>query len=341
MQDIYIWGTGKCAKELLGRISLQQVAAFLDNDRSKMEFMGKKVIAPEQLVNMKYNCIIVGNTFSEEIYAQCKKIGLDLSKIIFLYNKPVLEDINRNYALAERVLGKTEAQALQQQSKDYVENHYVIPCSHTFPGTEQYKRHFYDHKYYKEDYTRIKILEMVAEEIRRRNVLGEMAELGVFQGDFAQYINYLFPHRKLYLFDSFEGFEKKEAKKEREKGFCDDRFLHWFDETSSDLVIKRMVYPENIIIKKGYFPQSLEGLEEKFAFVSLDVDLEESILEGLRYFYPRLSSGGYMFIHDYNYCDTLNLEGVCMAIERYEAEIGIYLHRVPICDQGGTLVISK
>ena len=28
--------------------------------------------------------------------------------------------------------------------------------------------------------------------------------------------------------------------------------------------------------------------------------IENSIYEGLKYFYPRLSLGGYIFVHDYN-----------------------------------------
>lgn len=33
-----------------------------------------------------------------------------------------------------------------------------------------------------------------------------MAELGVYKGKFAVEINKLFPYKKLYLFDTFEGF---------------------------------------------------------------------------------------------------------------------------------------
>ena len=100
-----------------------------------------------------------------------------------------------------------------------------------------------------------------------------------------------------------------------------------------------MPYPHKCIIRKGLFPKTLAGLEnEKYAFVSIDVDLKESILAGLQYFYPRLNKGGYIFLHDYN---NYFLDGVKEAVRIYENEIGMRLMKVPYADEGGTLVICK
>lgn len=41
---------------------------------------------------------------------------------------------------------------------------------------------------------------------------GEMAEAGVRDGAFAKYINKYFPEKKLYLFDTFEGFNNELVK---------------------------------------------------------------------------------------------------------------------------------
>lgn len=45
---------------------------------------------------------------------------------------------------------------------------------------------------------------------------------------------------------------------------------------------------EKVVIKKGYFPESIQNDEnlknEKFCFVSLDPDLYKPILEGLEFF---------------------------------------------------------
>ena len=98
-----------------------------------------------------------------------------------------------------------------------------------------------------------------------------------------------------------------------------------------------MPYPEHVVLRKGLFPKTAEGLEDKrFALVSLDVDLEESTYQGLRWFLPRMEAGGFLLLHDYNSPD---LPGVRKALRRYEAEHG-HLHAVPLCDVNGTLVIS-
>jgi O-methyltransferase len=47
-----------------------------------------------------------------------------------------------------------------------------------------------------------------------------------------------------------------------------------------------MKYKENCIVRKGYFPETAEDLEDEFVFVSIDADLYEPIYNGLCYFYP-------------------------------------------------------
>ena len=46
--------------------------------------------------------------------------------------------------------------------------------------------------------------------IIERNILGSMAELGVYKGEFSACLNQMLPDRKLYLFDTFEGFHNND-----------------------------------------------------------------------------------------------------------------------------------
>ena len=105
-------------------------------------------------------------------------------------------------------------------------------------------------------------------------------------------------------------------------------------------MLGNLPYPDKAVVCKGFFPESIteEAGKEKYAFVSLDVDFEESTFEGLKFFYPRLSEGGYIFIHDYN---TYYLKGVKAAVKRYEEFIGQKLKAIPIADRAGTLIIMK
>lgn len=119
-----------------------------------------------------------------------------------------------------------------------------------------------------------------------------VAEGGVFQGEFAKEINACFPNQKLYLFDTFEGFDKRDVDKEEDvtmEGLC----VNHLNDTSVDLVLSKLSNPENAIIRKGFFPETAQGLEDtKYFFVNLDFDLYQPILEGLRFFMPRLQVGG-------------------------------------------------
>ena len=134
-------------------------------------------------------------------------------------------------------------------------------------------------------------------EVRRRGMKGSAAELGVDFGDTAKYINLYFPDRTLYLFDTFSGFDKRDKEKSQ---VSSAEWLEYYNVRSSEeQVLGRMFYPERCVVKKGYFPDSLEGLEEKFAFVHIDCDLYKPITAGLEYFYPRLERGGYIVVHDF------------------------------------------
>lgn len=184
---------------------------------------------------------------------------------------------------------------------------------------------------------RMECFELAVKEIYKRELKGNVAELGVFRGEFAQYINAAFPDKKCYLFDTFDGFDANEALNEMKDGNCTSAFVQAYKQTDIEMVLRRMKYLDNIVIRQGYFPESLGGLEDTFAFVSLDADFEASIYAGLEYFYPRLEKGGYIFVHDYN----SDLRGVEKAVDRYEADIGLFLCKMPLCDANGTLAIMK
>jgi len=186
------------------------------------------------------------------------------------------------------------------------------------------------------DYIRESSLELVAEEIYAHNVSGSVSELGVYRGDFAACINTAFNERKFYMFDTFEGFNENDKPIEINNKFS--LVAQDFTNTSVDLVLAKMRYPDNIIIRKGYFPSTLLDRDEgeTFAFVSLDADLYKPTYEGLCFFYPRLSRGGYMFVHDYN---NKHYAGVKAAVKQYCNENA--LSYFPLTDTCGTAVIAK
>ncbi|MGH9615816.1 MAG: TylF/MycF/NovP-related O-methyltransferase [Acidobacteriaceae bacterium] len=186
------------------------------------------------------------------------------------------------------------------------------------------------------DSLRVCSLHAIADEISARAVKGSVAELGVYQGHFAKDINAVFPDRNLYLFDTFAGFHEQDKKIDIHGGYSSA--AEDFSDTSVDLVMAKMKHPEKVTIRAGYFPESLQEMDEqeRFAFVSIDTDLYKPIYDGLQFFYPRLNPGGYIFVHDYNNKDY---PGVNAAVRKYCEEENI--NCFPLVDPCGTGVIAK
>lgn len=156
---------------------------------------------------------------------------------------------------------------------------------------------------------------------------GSVAEVGVFQGEFAKIINGCFPDRTCYLFDTFEGFDERDIKYEKENSYSHAETGN-LGNTSTDLVLGKMPHPDKCIIRKGFFPETATGIDDNFVFVNLDLDLYKPTLEGLRFFYPRMVSGGIIIVHDYL---STGYEGVKAAVKEFEAEQNVY--PFPIADR--------
>lgn len=173
------------------------------------------------------------------------------------------------------------------------------------------------------------------------SVGGSIAECGVFRGDSAKFLNIFFEDRKLYLFDTFEGFSmqdinlEKKINSEFETSMFNSNKI--FKNTTIDFVMKKMTYPENVIIKQGYFPDSAEGIEDEFCFVNLDMDLYIPMLNGLRFFWDKLKVHGCILLHDYFRNDLL---GVKEAVKTFEEERKIIIPKTPIGD-GCSMALLK
>ena len=182
---------------------------------------------------------------------------------------------------------------------------------------------------------RLASLRLIASEINEQKLEGEVAELGVYKGKFASEINRLFPSKKLYLFDTFEGFNSKDVNIENSHGYSKAK-IGDFSDTNMELVKNHLPYKEQAIFIKGYFPESVKEELPSFCFVSLDTDLYKPTYEGLKVFYPKLVKGGMIIIHDYN---STQFSGVKEAVREFCIENNAFL--VPLCDMHGSAVLIK
>ena len=315
--EIYVYGTGCGAGDLADEaLPAERIAAFVDREGGG-SFLGRPVISLDALCDRDFDLLIVASRSAEMVEERLREAGVDPAKVFHLKNHLACLDRNESCKLAAQVLGE-----------DYV-NH--IRSSERLIRVPLWtKRERIAGPDSDNDYVRLKTLEALC--LRLDGVPGAAAELGVYRAGFARWINELLPERRLYLFDSFEGFDEAES-----AGYGEG-FVQAHRNTAAGRVLSVLPHPEKALLRPGLFPGTAVGLEEeRFALVSLDADLEESTLAGLRFFLPRLSEGGYLLLHDY-----LNpkLPGVRRALERYEAEQG-RLRAVPLCDVNGTLVIPR
>ena len=201
------------------------------------------------------------------------------------------------------------------------------------------------------DCVRRDMLVLLLRSVNERRVAGDLAELGVYRGSTARLFHQYMPDRTLHLFDTFEGFAKEDLTAEQQrKNFTSFTGGQWktshdeikvlgglFCDTSVEKVLS-FIQPqnENIKVYKGKFPSSVkdELHNAKFAFVHLDADIYEPTLAGLDFFYPRMSIGGVIVIHDYN-----TWPGARKAVQDFFAikpEVPM-----PMPDKSGSVVIIK
>ena len=191
------------------------------------------------------------------------------------------------------------------------------------------KQREYSDVFFSSDPVRTASLYLALKRLDAEKVAGALAEAGVYQGNLSRILHRLSPARKLYLFDTFEGFHCNDLKGEHDARFRD---------TSLDLVKRNIGNLDQVSFRVGFFPDSANGLEqESFAFVMLDLDKYEPTLAGMQFFYSRLTRGAYLFVHDYNSPESN--WGVSRAVNEFMADKPEKVIELP--DGCGSVVIRK
>lgn len=186
------------------------------------------------------------------------------------------------------------------------------------------------------DLVRRDMIVLLLRTIIENEIKGELAELGVYKGETAKLIHHYCPERTLNLFDTFEGFAEKDIFQENEQ-IRNSNSINNFKDTSIDLILN-FIDPKNsnVVVYKGYFPKTIDKKLEQtiFSFVHLDADLFEPTRNGLEFFYPRISTGGIILIHDYN-----SWPGCRKAVDEFFRSKKEY--PIPMPDKSGSAIIIK
>jgi O-methyltransferase len=167
------------------------------------------------------------------------------------------------------------------------------------------------------DSTRRNMILLLLREVEMKSVPGSFAELGVYKGRTALLLRRYAPERELILFDTFEGFSDEDIAAESDNAGISLSRVREFSTNSSNG--QRRFADTNFlgnreqirfirgidgasIVCQGHFPESIpiDFRAKRFAFVHIDSDFYQSVFDGLTFFHPRMSPGGYILIHDYN-----------------------------------------
>lgn len=146
---------------------------------------------------------------------------------------------------------------------------------------------------------------------------GDVAEFGTMSGTTASFMaheiamfNKLgYQHKKLYLFDSFEGLPEAEATPDKESPQVKSGV--WGAGTcygiSKEKLRKKCVKHlpnDNVVIYDGWFKDTLHKLPEeaRFSMLHIDCDLYQSTIEVLDYLFEHkhIEEGTTIFFDDYN-----------------------------------------
>lgn len=150
-------------------------------------------------------------------------------------------------------------------------------------------------------FPRKEYLVALSELMHKQNIRGDVAECGVYRGWFAAMINQCFPEKKMWLFDTFHGFDQRDIAIDTEsaKEAIADGQYDRFNVTSERIVELRCMHRNNLIIRKGYVPDTFEDVDAEFCFVNLDMDLYAPQIAALKFFSDRMVKGGVILVHDY------------------------------------------
>ena len=182
------------------------------------------------------------------------------------------------------------------------------------------------------DLLRLYTIALNAKQLDLDDVRGDFAELGVYKGNSAKVLSALKGPRHLYLFDTFSGFDRRDLRN-LDKTHRGDSFS---DVSLDD--VRSFVGIDGVSYAAGWFPQSVSAAASnaRYALVHIDCDLYDPAKAALEFFYPRLSPGGLLLIHDYS---SGLWPGLTQAVDEFIKTIGERLVLIP--DASGTASLRK
>lgn len=157
---------------------------------------------------------------------------------------------------------------------------------------------------------------------------------GVIEGSGAALLDRLFPKRTLYLFDTFEGFDRNDLDTEMARRFSSG--VQELEDTSVDAVMNKWNFLDYCVIKEGWFLRSAASVNDRSLFVSIDFNLYDPTIDAPQFLYAKVARGGFLFVHDWNH---EKFEGIKISVRELCAEAGV--NYAPVADSAGSVMLVK
>jgi Macrocin-O-methyltransferase (TylF) len=164
---------------------------------------------------------------------------------------------------------------------------------------------------------------------QRSNEKGVIIEVGSYKGGGALHLSNSQPKRKIFIFDSFEGFQTIDTK-------LDANFnMQQFKDTEQSKVENLFINNNrDVLVTAGFFPESAKNLTlPPISFVHLDVDIYKATIESLIYLDNLMMDKSFILLDD---CRR-NCEGVDKAIDEFLSVSKNWIY-LPLFPSQGLLV---
>jgi len=175
----------------------------------------------------------------------------------------------------------------------------------------------------------IEHIKILIQEINKsKNLSGDIIECGSNRcgttSILALYLKKNNINKKIYALDSFSGFIQEEIRKERDLELTEfpENSYHYNSFNYVKRKIEKLKLSKIIILKKGYFQETMPTINSDFCVALIDCDLGESMKFAAEHIWPRLVHDGILFFHDYGWKGYQNVKPtVDNFVKKYKEEI--------------------
>lgn len=247
---IVIFGTGAVAAYFYRQIDWDRVwvTGYVDSYQNGQELNGIPVYPEEQIPKLSFEYLVIACGSVTGVKERLKEVyGVQEDCLVgVLADEESLQE-ELNWKVNRELSAVMNYAALARISRMKLPRMYgaVMWYQDKLPGMDT------------KDYIREQTLYLLAEEINRKGLKGSIAELGVYKGEFSRIIGQAFPDKRFYLYDTFEGFGKKDVAEdfpEGQRGSIGSSFQH----TEAESVVEKIVNPDRVVVKQGYFPETYD-----------------------------------------------------------------------------------